>query len=101
MSLQDLTTNVQKLDSIQKEVVATKEASIEAEGFKLLSNIGQKQVEHFTGEAINFDVAVFAEKLITFMGGRREGATGQDLDWSKLGQRALTVFKRAPTFSFM
>lgn len=47
-----------------KDVVSTREAAIDAEGFQLLSSIGKKQVESSVGELV-FDPVVFAEKLVS------------------------------------
>ena len=51
------------------------------------------------GELIQFDTASYAEKLVTFMGGRRGDAA--HLDWEKLGDRAARAFRKPPAVSFL
>lgn len=100
----ELIRNTHKLNQMLDRVVATREASIDSEGFRLLSAIGREQVESTHGELIRFDTIVYAEKLVTFMGGRTGGLEQSDhshLDWARLGERALRVFKKAPTPDFL
>ena len=93
------------LNKLYKNVVATKEAAIDSEGFRLLSSIGREQVESTHGEMIQFDTAQFAEKLITFMDGRRQGyidtKSAIQLNWERLGERSMKAFKRPPTVNFL
>lgn len=60
----DLLRRLRKIDNVYKDVVSTREAAIDAEGFQLLSSIGKKQVESSVGELV-FDPVVFAEKLVS------------------------------------
>ena len=60
----DLVKNVKKLNSVFKDVVSTREAAIDAEGFQLLSAIGKELAETSAGELV-FDPNVFAEKLVS------------------------------------
>ena len=99
----ELIRRVESLDTIYENVVASKEAAIDSEGIRLLSSIGREQVETTHGELIQFDTVSYAEKLVTFMGGRRGdfGASHPRLDWEKLGERAMRAFKRAPAVTFL
>ena len=97
----ELIKRVKSLDSIYAKVVASKEAAIDSEGIRLLSSIGREQVETTHGELIQFDTASYAEKLVTFMGGRRGDADNPHLDWVKLGERAMKAFRKPPTVSFL
>jgi len=86
--------------------VATKEAAIDSEGFRLLSAIGREQVEAAHGNLIQFDNITFMEKLVTHMGGRRGGQSSADpadlnLDWEMLGDQASVAFRRAPPTNFV
>lgn len=97
-----LTSHVDKLDSLYKDVVASKEAAIDSEGFCLLSAIGREQVEATHGSLIQFQTVTYAEKLVTYMGGRRGGAEQlRSLNWSKLGERAAVIFNRPPQVNFL
>ena len=84
-----------------KNVVAPREAAIDAEGFRLLSSIGREQVEATHGDLIQFDASNYAEQLVTFMGGRRGAGGVGDLNWTKLGDRAVKMFRTAPTTNFL
>jgi hypothetical protein len=103
---EDLLKHVCKLDHLMGSVVATKEAAIDAEGFRLLSAIGREQVEQTHGALIQFEASTYAEKLITFMGGRRGLSSGGErggdrLHWDKVGDRAAVAFSRPPTTNFL
>lgn len=87
------------LNILYKDVVASKEAAIDSEGFRLLSAIGREQVEATQGSFIQFDTTSYAEKLVTYMGGRR--GTTKDLNWARLGDRAATVFRKPPLTNFL
>ena len=95
---ENLLSQVQALDSKFRDVVSTNEAAIDARGFRLISSIGREQVESLHGDMLQFDTNKFAEKLITFMGGRRGG---EQLDWTKLGERVSGVFNKAPVVTFL
>lgn len=103
-----LVSCVESLNAVFSDVVAPKEAAIDSEGFRLLSAIGREQVEATHGSLIRFDTTSYAEKLVTYMGGRRGasgGGSGQGqashLNWVQLGERALWVFNRPPTTNFL
>ena len=94
--------HTENLDDIYEKVVASKEAAIDSEGIRLLSSIGREQVETTHGELIQFDTVSYAEKLVTFMGGRRGDLSSHPcLNWEKLGERAAKAFRRAPVVSFL
>ena len=100
----ELIRQVSDLDNIFKDVVASREAVIDSEGFRILSAIGREQVDSVQGELIQFDTIVYAEKLVTYMGGRRadvDNPREAQLDWRKLGRRAMRACRRAPTPSFL
>lgn len=97
----ELIKRVASLDTIFENVVASKEAAIDSEGIRLLSSIGREQVETTHGELIQFDTVSYAEKLVTFMGGRRGDSDCARLNWEKLGERAMKVFRKPPTVSFL
>lgn len=52
------------MNNVFKDVVSTREAAIDAEGFHLMSCIGKEQVESCVGDLV-FDPVVFAEKLVS------------------------------------
>ena len=95
----ELIKQVNCLDNLKKNVVASREAAIDSEGFRVLSAIGREQVESVQGELVRFDPVVYAEKLVTYMGRRR--GDSDNLDWSKLGRRSMRVFKKVPTPTFL
>ena len=95
----ELIKQVNCLDNLKKNVVASREAAIDSEGFRVLSAIGREQVESVQGELVRFDPVVYAEKLVTYMGGRR--GDSDNLDWSKLGRRSMRVFRKVPTPTFL
>ncbi len=86
-----------------KDVVAPREAAIDSEGFRLLSSIGREQVEARHGDLIEFEASIYAEKLVTFMGGRRGTVGGElgKLNWNTLGDRAERMIRIAPTTNFL
>ena len=93
-----LMKQVKCLDKLMTNVVASKEAAIDAEGFRLLSTIGREQVEATHGNLIQFDSSTYAEKLITFMGGRRGT---KELQWEDLGEKVANVFNKPPPPNFL
>jgi len=100
----ELIKQVNCLDSLNQNVVASREAAIDSEGFRVLSAIGREQVESVQGELVRFDPVVYAEKLVTYMGGRRgdtDNPREAQLDWSKLGRRSMRVFKKVPIPTFL
>lgn len=58
------------------------------------------QVEAIQGEQLEFDLAKFAEKLVTLMSGRRGDET---LDWCQLGEKILSngAFRKPPALNFL
>ena len=52
------------LNTINTNVVSSREASIDSEGIKLLSAIGREQAESSHGDLIRFDSVEYAEKLV-------------------------------------
>ena len=92
---------IHSLDNIYADIVASKEAAIDSKAIRLLSSIGREQVETTHGELIQFDTTSYAEKLVTFMGGRRGRGENARLDWGKLGERAMKAFRKPPTVSFL
>ena len=80
--------------------MASKEAAIDSEGFRLLSAIGREQVEATQGSLIQFDMTTYAEKLVTLMGGRRDTSEGE-LDWVGHGDRSASVFRKPPVTNFL
>lgn len=95
----ELIEQVDKLDKLFKNVVASREAVLDSEAIRLVSAVGRERVEAVQGSFIQFDTATYAEKLVTYMGGRR-GTTGE-LNWAQLGDKALTVFRKPPTSNFL
>lgn len=97
-----LLKHVKNLDKLLTDVVAPKEAAVDSEGFRLISAIGREQVEATHGSLVQFDTTTYAEKLVTYMGGRR--GTGDDtrsLNWTRLGSRVAKTFRRPPATNFM
>lgn len=106
MKLPDqLLKDVRSLDKLMDNVVATKEAAIDAEGFRLLSAIGREQVEQTHGSLVQFEASTYAEKLVAYMGGRRGVSAGKEgigrLNWVQLGDRAARAFNRPPVTNFL
>ena len=103
---EELLKHVCSLDELLNNVVATKEAAIDAEGFRLLSAIGREQVEQTHGSLVQFESTTYAEKLVTYMGGGRglvsgEGRGARRLNWDKLGDRAASAFRSHPKTNFL
>ena len=99
----ELIKHVDSLNNLYSKVVASKEAAIDSEGFRLLSAIGREQVEATQGSLIQFDTTTYAEKLVTYMGGRH-GTTGGEvghINWATLGDKAATVFRKPPVTNFL
>lgn len=98
---EELLKRLKKGDSLYEQVVSTREAVLDSENFKTLSEIACHQSENARGELIKFDPILFREKLITYMGGRsRDTLSLQNLDWHVLGERALKAFKSTPCVNF-
>lgn len=55
--------HVKEMNTVYRDIVAPREAALDAEGFKLLSTIGREQAEASAGELV-FDPLVFCEKLV-------------------------------------
>ena len=56
---------VQGMNKVFSQVIASREAAIDAEGFQLLSAIGKEQVEGSAGRLI-FDPILFTDKLVLY-----------------------------------
>ena len=94
-----LMQHVSSLNKLLTDVVGSKEAAIDSEGFRLLSAIGREHVEATHGNLIQFDTATYTEKLVTYMGGRR--GAGEHLNWARLGDRAAKAFHKPPSVNFL
>ena len=95
-----------------KKVRRTREAALDAQFLVLVSNLGSEQAQHLQTGIITFEPRTFAEKLITFMGGRcvtdetDEEGNQQDvrlesLDWKKVGKIAAHSLRRTAAIEFM
>ena len=96
-----LLKHVKNLDKLLTDVVAPKEAAVDSEGFRLISAIGREQVEATHGSLVQFDTTTYAEKLVTYMGGRRGAEESRSLNWTRLGSRIAKTFRRPPAINFM
>ncbi len=89
---------LKKSDDLFADIRSSREAVLDAETLRTISEYARQQVDTTTTEVINFDSVAFAEKLVTSMGGRRQT---ERLDWVGLGGRARKAFKTAPSPSFL
>lgn len=99
-------------NALFKKVRRTREAALDAQFLVLVSNLGFEQAQHLQTGIVTFEPRTFAEKLITFMGGRcvedetDEEGNPQDvrlesLDWKKIGKIAANSFRRTAAVEFM
>lgn len=100
---EELLKQLKKSDKLFPGIVSSREAALDSENIRVISEIAREQVETTTAEVINFDSVAFAEKLVTRMGGRRAGEQSNltRLDWMGLGMSARRAFKTAPSPSFL
>ncbi|XP_046850901.1 EP300-interacting inhibitor of differentiation 3-like [Xenia sp. Carnegie-2017] len=99
-------------DELFQNVSHTREAALDSQLLVLLSNLGTEQAQHLQTGVVTFEPRMFAEKLITFMGGRCAGHETDEegnlqdvnldnLDWNKLGNIAAKSFHRTTGLEFM
>ncbi|XP_028391217.1 non-structural maintenance of chromosomes element 4 homolog A-like [Dendronephthya gigantea] len=94
-----------------KKVRRTREAALDAQLLVLVSNLGYERAQHLQTGIVTFEPRTFAEKLITFMGGRRvdesdeegnaEDVRLESLHWNTIGQIAEKSFRRTAAIEFM
>ena len=61
----ELVKKMKECNDLYKDVVASREAVIDSEELRLLSEIGREQVESTHGELISFHTEEYAEKLVS------------------------------------
>lgn len=103
-----------KCDELFPKVRRTREAALDSQFLVLVSDLGREQVQHLQTGIVTFEPHTFAEKLITFLGGRHVGGEtdGEEegetqhkrldsLNWEKMGKIAINSLRRTPTVEFM
>ena len=61
----ELVRRVRDADKLFEEVVASREAAIDAEHFKMLSEIARERAQSARGELVTFDPIEYTEKLVS------------------------------------
>lgn len=64
----ELVRRVKNADELFKKVVAPREAVIDSEHLKLLSEIAREQAQSARGELVTFDTVEYSEKLVSVRG---------------------------------
>ncbi|XP_078586978.1 EP300-interacting inhibitor of differentiation 3-like [Branchiostoma floridae x Branchiostoma japonicum] len=108
-----------KANGYFKSVKMTREAALDSQFLVLASTLGSQKANQLHTDFVTFEPHVFADKLVSFMTGRRtipEDADEDDEDeeenrrravripaagWEKLGEDARRCFNRAPAFHFL
>ena len=95
---------LEKLKGLFPNVKNPREAVYDSNVLKLTAELGSEQVANLQTNMTVFDRNIFAEKLVTFMDGRCKSSQNSqrpELDWSKLGKFAATMFNVTPKLDFM
>lgn len=91
-----LLETLQEMNLLFSRVRNPREAVYDSHVLKLTSELGQEQAANLQTNMTVFDRSIFAEKLVTFMDGRRRGSQREEvkaeLDWAKLGKYATSMF---------
>lgn len=100
-------------------VKGPQEATLDSAFLVTASTLGAAKARQMRSDSSGFDIDDFIAKLVTFMGGRRQGdGRGRDdadpeeddelmedeerpLEWDKIGRKALAKSRRVPTIDFM
>ncbi|CAH1277540.1 EID3, partial [Branchiostoma lanceolatum] len=105
-----------KANGLFKNVKMTREAALDSQFLVLASTLGNQKASQLHTDFVTFEPHVFADKLVSFMTGRRSIPEDQDEDddegrrravriptagWDKLGDDARRYFNRAPAFHFL
>lgn len=103
---------LKKCGELFPKVRRTREAALDSQFLVLVSNLGREQAQHLQTGIVTFEPRTFAEKLITFMGGRHVGEEADEEsenqlrrleagDWAKLENAVANSWRRTPTIEFM
>lgn len=89
-----LLETLEEMNVLFSRVKNPREAVYDSNVLKLTSELGLEQADNLQTNMTVFDRNIFAEKLVTFMDGRCRGSQREkpELDWSKLGKYAATMF---------
>ncbi|XP_019615521.1 PREDICTED: EP300-interacting inhibitor of differentiation 3-like [Branchiostoma belcheri] len=107
-----------KANGLFKNVKMTREAALDSQFLVLASTLGSQKANQLHTDFVTFEPHVFADKLLSFMTGRRAIPEDPEEDedeeeerrsvvrvptagWEKLGEEARRHFNRAPAFHFL
>lgn len=107
-----LTEVLEEANKLFKDVRQAREAALDAQLLVVATDLGKEKASQLFTEDSSFDPAVFAERLLSFMGLNRlendedEEQNGEDGylpkdAWEKLARRTACCFRTAPTFHYM
>ena len=98
-----LLETLEEMNQLFARVKNPREAVYDSNVLKLASELGQEQAENLQTNMMEFDRNIFAEKLVTYMDGRCRAShkDGPELDWSKLGKYAATMFNVTAKLDFI
>lgn len=106
-----LTDVLEEANKLFANVRQAREAALDAHLLVLATDLGKEKASQLHADGSAFDLAAYAEHLLTFMGinrldgdededGGPRGYLPQDA-WLRLGKRTAASFRLAPSFHFM
>lgn len=89
-----LLETLEEMNQLFSRVKNPREAVYDSNVLKLTSELGLEQADNLQTNMTVFDRNIFSEKLVTYMDGRCRGSHKDrpELDWSKLGKYAASMF---------
>lgn len=113
-TVDQLSSVVKSANGLFEQVTATAEATMDSGVLIKVSEAGIQKARAMKSGSGAFDMDEFISKLITFMDGRKGLIMGEDdddaddgaddgtqLDWGKLGRKAMSKSARVPVMDFM
>ncbi|XP_062376008.1 non-structural maintenance of chromosomes element 4 homolog A [Sardina pilchardus] len=107
-----LTDVLEEANKLFVNVRQAREAALDAHLLVLATDLGKEKASQLHADGSAFDLAAYAEHLLSFMGINRLEDEGDDEDggvggylppdaWHRLNKKASTCFRIAPLFHFM
>ncbi|KAG0049098.1 nuclear protein [Gryganskiella cystojenkinii] len=97
----ELLVNVDKANTLYKNVFGTHEATLDAKLLVLSADLGMQKAKYLRMGQGGFDETEYLTKLVNVMGGHEVENDDRGLDWAKMGRMAAKWTRKAPTMDFM
>jgi len=95
-----ITEKLVEVNNLYQKVTQTREAAMDSSTIAHIALLGKQKAQGLKTDMFTFKYIEFAEKIVTFNGGRKDQGIAEDR-WNQLGVSVAKYFKKAPAFKCM